>query len=177
MYIMFDKSVLFIDLDGTLIKTASGNTFPKDCTDFVIRKEVLDKIAEKLPNLFWIGIVTNQGGIPQFISKRDFKAKFESIIQFVGSYLGSRIPKLNIEAKVFVTGLYCTSIEKSDKSRKPNTGMLEYLQKEFGEHDKSQMIMIGDASGKSGDFSDSDKKCAENFGIDYLDVEDFINDK
>lgn len=177
MDIMFNKSVLFIDLDGTLIKTASGNTFPKDCTDFVIRKEVLDKIAEKLPNLFWIGIVTNQGGIPQFISKRDFKAKFESIIQFVGSYLGSRIPKLNIEAKVFVTGLYWTSIEKSDKSRKPNTGMLEYLQKEFGEHDKSQMIMIGDASGKPGDFSDSDKKCAENFGIDYLDVEDFINDK
>lgn len=177
MDIMFDKSVLFIDLDGTLIKTASGNTFPKDCTDFVIRKEVLDKIAEKLPNLFWIGIVTNQGGIPQFISKRDFKAKFESIIQFVGSYLGSRIPKFNIEAKVFVTGLYCASIEKSDKSRKPNTGMLEYLQKEFGEHDKSQMIMIGDASGKPGDFSDSDKKCAENFSIDYIDVEDFINDK
>lgn len=177
MDIMFNKSVLFIDLDGTLIKTASRNTFPKDCTDFVIRKEVLDKIAEKLPNLFWIGIVTNQGGIPQFISKRDFETKFESIIQFVGSYLGSRIPKLNIEAKVFVTGLYCASIEKSDKSRKPNTGMLEYLQEEFGEHDKSQMVMIGDASGKPGDFSDSDKKCAENFGIDYIDVEDFLNDK
>ena len=35
--------------------------------------------------------------------------------------------------------------------------------------------MIGDDSGKPGDFSDSDKKCAENFGIDYIDVEDFIN--
>lgn len=55
--------------------------------------------------------------------------------------------------------------------------MLEHLQEYFGENDKSQMIMIGDASGKPGDFSDSDKKCAENFGIDYLDVEDFINDK
>lgn len=174
MNIMFDKSVLFIDLDGTLIKTASGSTFPKDCTDFIIRKEVLDKIAEKLPNLFWIGIVTNQGGIPQFISKRDFETKFESIIQFVGSYLGSRIPKLCIEAKVFVTGLYCCSIEKSDKCRKPNTGMLEILQKDFGEHSKSSMIMIGDASGKPGDFSDSDKKCAENFGIDYIDVEDLL---
>lgn len=169
-----NKKVLFIDLDGTLIKTASGNMFPKDCTDFIIRKEVLDKIAEKLPNLFWIGIVTNQGGIPQFISERNFKAKFGSIIQFVGSYLGSRIPKICIEAKVFVTGLFCASIEKSDKSRKPNTGMLECLQKEFGEHDKSQMIMIGDASGKPGDFSDSDKKCAENFGIDYIDVEDLL---
>lgn len=34
--------------------------------------------------------------------------------------------------------------------------------------------MIGDASGKPGDFSDSDKKCAENFGIDYIDVRDFL---
>lgn len=25
-----------------------------------------------------------------------------------------------------------------------------------------------------GDFSDSDKKCAENFGIDYIDVRDFL---
>lgn len=52
MNILVDKRVLFIDLDGTLIKTASGNTFPKDCTDFIIRKEVLDKIVERLPNLF-----------------------------------------------------------------------------------------------------------------------------
>ena len=35
--------------------------------------------------------------------------------------------------------------------------------------------MIGDASGKEGQFSDSDKKTAENFGIDYVDVDDFVN--
>ena len=34
--------------------------------------------------------------------------------------------------------------------------------------------MIGDASGKEGQFSDSDKKCAENAGYDYMDVNDFI---
>ena len=39
---------------------------------------------------------------------------------------------------------------------------------------KSKSLMIGDASGKEGQFSDSDKKCAWNFGIDYLDVEDFL---
>ena len=74
-------------------------------------------------------------------------------------------------------GLYCDSIEKSNKCRKPNIGMLEILLKDFGEHSKNSMIMIGDASGKPGDFSDSDKKCAENFGIDYLDIEDFLNNK
>ena len=36
--------------------------------------------------------------------------------------------------------------------------------------------MIGDASGKEGQFSDSDKKTAENFGIDYMDVEDFVKE-
>ena len=42
------------------------------------------------------------------------------------------------------------------------------------EYIKSKSLMIGDASGKPGQFSDSDKKCAENFGIDYLDVKDFL---
>lgn len=41
--------------------------------------------------------------------------------------------------------------------------------------DKGDALMIGDASGKTGQFSDSDKKTAENFGIDYLDVEDFVS--
>lgn len=28
---------------------------------------------------------------------------------------------------------------------------------------------------EEGQFLDSDKKCAENFGIDYMDVNDFLN--
>ena len=44
-----------------------------------------------------------------------------------------------------------------------------------GEYDKSQALMIGDASGKPGDFSNSDLQTALNFGIDYIDVEEFIN--
>ena len=35
--------------------------------------------------------------------------------------------------------------------------------------------MVGDASGFEGQFSDSDKKFAENVGMDYLDVNEFIN--
>ena len=90
----------------------------------------------------------------------------------------NRIPKFcSMKTSVFVSGLYSASTDKDNKNRKPNIGMLEHLQEYFGENDKSQMIMIGDASGKPGDFSDSDKKCAENFGIDYLDVEDFLNNK
>lgn len=35
--------------------------------------------------------------------------------------------------------------------------------------------MIGDASGKEGQLSDSDKKTAENFGCEYMDVDDFAD--
>ena len=65
-------------------------------------------------------------------------------------------------------------MDKTNPYRKPNTAMLECLSKEWDVHNKLEMIMIGDASGKPGDFSDSDKKCAENFGIDYIDVRDFL---
>lgn len=36
------------------------------------------------------------------------------------------------------------------------------------------IMMIGDASGKEGQFSDSDKKTAKNFGCEYMDVDDFV---
>ena len=42
------------------------------------------------------------------------------------------------------------------------------------EYIKQKSIIIGNASGKEGQFSDSDKKTAENFGIDYMDVNDFV---
>ena len=38
------------------------------------------------------------------------------------------------------------------------------------------MLMIGDASGNPGQFSDTDRKTAENFGIDYMDVYDFTRE-
>ena len=59
--------------------------------------------------------------------------------------------------------------------------MLEYLAERYVGDDfdyiKSVSLMIGDASGKECQFSDSDKKTAENFGIDYMDVDDFVNTK
>lgn len=81
------KTFLFIDLDGTLIKTVSGKTFPEDCTDFRIRKEVLDKITKVFTKIEVIGIVTNQGGIPEYVSKKDFNAKFQSVMVFMQKYL------------------------------------------------------------------------------------------
>lgn len=175
-----EKKILFTDLDGTLITTASGKTFAEDCTDFRIRKDVLDKI-KCMDGLRFLVIVTNQGGIPQYISKKDFEAKLYGISHFIQAYLNKGSAYVPDDDDVEVHCTYCASMDEEHPCRKPNTGMLQnFLDGElrFSARwlkDKLRMLMIGDASGKEGQFSDSDKKCAENFGIDYLDVEDFLN--
>ena len=170
---LLSKKVLFIDLDGTLIKTISGKTFPEDITDFRIQLSVLDKIVEKLPNLNSFYIVTNQGGVDIYYTKEDIEIKLKTIEVFCQRYLDSYYNLSNDEF-IITDYQYCDSMDKTNHRRKPNTGMLEWLIKNYKGLQKSQILMIGDASGKPGDFSDSDKKCAENFGIDYIDIKDFL---
>lgn len=164
-----NKKVLFIDLDSTLIKTISGKTFPEDITDFRIQLPVLDKIIEKLPNLHKLFIVTNQGGLKSDLAEYDFRAKLYAIEDICCEYLNNRFAN-----SVGSDSKYCSFMDKADPYRKPNTAMLESLFTQWDVKSKKECIMIGDASGKPGDFSDSDKKCAENFGIDYIDVRDFL---
>ena len=164
-----NKKVLFIDLDDTLIKTISGKTFPEDITDFRIQLPVLDKIIEKMPNLEMFFIVSNQGGLKTLIDKRLFSSKIDAIEVICRSYLGSKLDKL-----LFIDNLYCCSMDKNNTYRKPNTGMLEQLYYQYKVESIDGCIMIGDASGKPGDFSDSDKRCASRFFIDYVDVRDFL---
>ena len=164
---MTKYNVIFSDLDGTLINTISGETFPKGIWDMQIRFEVLDKIKEVKPE--YLLIVSNQGGIESgFMDNYDFRAKLEYITRAISEYCDCEC-----------YAMYCKTNDKSDPCRKPNTGMLEYLTERYVGDDfdyiKSVSLMIGDASGKEGQFSDSDKKTAENFGIDYMDVDDFVN--
>ena len=83
--------------------------------------------------------------------------------------------------KNILASLSNTTTDEQNVFRKPNPGMLQAAYIRFIisrwhiDADKKDMLMIGDASGKVGQFSDTDKKTAENFGIDYMDVEDFYN--
>ena len=160
-------NVIFSDLDGTLINTISGETFSKGIWDMKFKFDVLDKIKEIKPE--YLLIVTNQGGIESgFVNAYNFRAKLEYITRAISEYC---------DCKCY--GTYCSSNDKLNPHCKPNTGMLEDLLKNTVGYNfnyiKSISLMIGDASGKEGQFSDSDKKTAENFGIDYMDVNDFVN--
>ena len=164
---MKEYKVIFADLDGTLINTVSGETFPKGIWDMKLRFEVLDKIKEAKPE--YLLIVSNQGGIEcGFVDAYDFSFKSEYVARSISEYCNCKC-----------YAMYCTTNNKFDSHRKPNVGMLESLLEKYVGDDfdyiKQNSLMIGDASGKEGQFSDSDKKTAENFGIDYLDVDDFVN--
>lgn len=162
------KKVLLADLDGTLIDTISGNTFPKGIWDMQFKWDVLTAI--KNYGFEILIIVSNQGGIEKgFVDERHFcKGKMNYIRFALMEYLD--IP---------VEYDYCKFNDKDNYFRKPNIGMLEqacikYLPKHnFIVIRTDEILMIGDASGKEGQFSDYDKKTAENFGVDYFDVEDF----
>ena len=162
--------VIFSDLDGTLIETISGKTFPKGIWDMKIRFEVLDKIKEIKPKCLLI--VTNQGGIEKgFVNRRNFEFKMEYLCRSIKEY--TEIP---------VEYSYCEKNAPTYKYRKPNTGMLDSLMYKMINRgiiengiETDKMLMIGDASGKDGQFSDSDKKTAENYCIDYMDADDFAN--
>lgn len=161
------KTVIFCDLDGTLIDTISGETFPKGIWDMRIKFDVLDAIKKLNPK--YILIVSNQGGIESgFVDAYDFSVKSEYIGRAIREYCGCQC-----------YCEYCETNNKQDYYRKPNIGMLNLLTETYVGDDfdyiKSKSLMIGDASGKEGQFSDTDKKTAENFGIDYLDVDDFVD--
>lgn len=160
--------VLFSDLDGTLINTLSGAPFPSGIWDMRLRFDVLDQIKAIKPDM--VAIVTNQGGIDKgFVDERDFvKGKMAYICRAIHEYTGC-----------LCDFQYCSSNFSGCMYRKPNTGMLDTFQRKIFSQvgiqaEKDEMMMIGDASGKEGQFSDSDMKTAMNFGIAYMDVEDFI---
>ena len=164
--ILKNKKVIFCDLDGTLIETISGEPFPKGFWDMKIRFDVLDTIKKLNPE--YVLIVSNQGGIENgFVDAQKFQTKLSYIIKAIDEYCDCEC-----------YAMYCDTNNKSDPYRKPNTKMLETLLEDYVgddvEYIKQKSLMIGDASGKEGQFSDSDKKTAENFGIDYMDVDDFV---
>lgn len=158
--------VLFADLDDTLIQTRSGKTFAQGIWDMELKLDVLNKIKELAPDYMFI--VTNQGGIGKFFTEDDFVTKLNYIEASIKNY----IKHPNFKG---LESMYCDSMDKADPFRKPNPGMINYFIKTLnGKYQKEDMLMIGDASGYEGDFSDSDIKCAVQAGIDYLDVDDFL---
>lgn len=146
--------VLFTDLDGTLIRTKSGRSFPLHSADWQFIPETV-KAIKYYNNLgYKIVIVTNQAGIENgFVNEQVFINKIEQICVALEKLL--KIKKNSISYR------YCK--DSNSYNRKPNPGMaFDVLMEE--ELTLADSVMFGDF--------DSDKEFAKNAGITtYFDIE------
>ena len=160
----FNLKVLLCDLDGTLIVTKSGATFPKDCDDWQFKPHIREAIQEYNPK--YIFIISNQGGIEKgFVDKWQFEAKMRKITDEMQTW-----------GDFIIASTYCESNDPDNEFRKPNIGMVDHFRHAYDmgwDFDNRHALMIGDASGGSR-FSDSDLMTAKNAGIRYCDVDHFI---
>lgn len=138
--------LLITDLDGTLIETLSGDTFPKGIWDMKLKLYVFEAIKNYAPDD--ILIISNQGGIEKgFVDKEMFEYKFDYISNALEDY-----------TDISVSAYYCESNNKRNVNRKPNIGMIkeymdfiEYMNNDEDEEEKivyDTILMIGDAPGK-----------------------------
>lgn len=176
-----NKRILLFDFDGTLIETASGNTFATDLTDMRIKMDVVNKALDLMQEngVKVFAIVSNQGGVEAgFVSGADIEAKIEYVLRSVHDLAVKR----GIRGVLYEKRL-CYSNDEQNPMRKPNTGMIDDILMKCKDtvmrgmnfsQLKGCSLMVGDASGLPGQFSDSDKVCAEKAGIEYMDVITFV---
>lgn len=175
-----NKRILLFDFDGTLVETRSDSLFAKDLTDMKIKQDVVNRALDLMEQngVKYFGIISNQCDVGVgFVSDEDIDAKINYVLRCVHDLAVKR----GIRGVVY--GHYeCFSIDEHDPMMKPNPGMVykalgacRLMMDGITYEDITKMtLMVGNASGMPGQFSDSDKVCAEKAGVDYMDVIQFV---
>ncbi|CCH44678.1 putative polynucleotide phosphatase/kinase [Wickerhamomyces ciferrii] len=173
-------SIVAFDLDGTLINTKSGSKFARSSTDWRwFNQSVISKL-KSIKNNSPIVIFTNQGGVvakQTSKSYQNFVGRIQSILESLKSE-GIDISRIWVYASPKkAAGYKGDSVKSFEEMRKPQRGMFDNFIKDFGGEDKiliKDSIYVGDAAGRSNDFSDSDLKFAENINLNFKVPEDYF---
>lgn len=149
------NKALFLDLDGTIIKTKSGEKFPTKIEDWEFISNVLPAIKRYSEKGYLIIIVSNQGGVELGFVTNDFiSTRFNIIRKEIEDYI-----------RADVNMAYCPSMDHYD--RKPNPGMAYYFAINLN-LDLRKSIMVGD--------NESDANFAIMAGIGaYLHISQFAD--
>lgn len=151
----YDKKAVFVDLDGTVRETISGDKYPISKDDVRILPNSVEKLREYKDNGYIIIGVTNQSGV----NKGKFvKDSVEDIIEHTNHLMGG----------VIDTWKYCLhSVPKEIcYCRKPQSGMGVYFIHAYGLNPE-KCIMVGDMS--------IDRTFAQRLGFKYYDAKEFFD--
>lgn len=157
----FTDKFAFFDLDGTLIKTKSGHTFPKNGDDWVFLYDNVVSHLQQLSSLgYCVAIISNQRGIENKKTDPDEWMK-----------------KLNNIAKQLDIKLYVFAITGKNKFQKPySTWYEKKINNTLSSTHSTDSFYCGDACGRKYDHSDCDYKFALNCGIVFKTPEQvFLN--
>ena len=148
-----DRAVIF-DRDGTLNE---DNGYTHKASDLKWKPGAIDLIKYLNDNNFYVFVATNQAGIAKgkFLEK-DMHCFHEEMQSQLWSF-GAHIDKFYFCP--FHKDASVENFKKDSSRRKPDTGMLIDIEREWG-LSKKNMTMIGDR--------DSDMMCAKNFKIKGL---------
>ena len=146
--------VASFDLDGTIIKTKSGESFPVDENDWEFTSaQVKVKLQENKKKSINNVIMSNQNGIGLgYQDKGEWMAKVEQVTSQLG------VP------------MYAMAATEENYYRKPQTGMWDYYSctlNQFKTIEKTKAVYVGDAAGRPNDHGDSDKMFAQQIGIKF----------
>ncbi|KAI1732681.1 polynucleotide kinase 3 phosphatase domain-containing protein [Ditylenchus destructor] len=163
------EKIAGFDMDGTLIKTKSGNVFGKNSDDWQLwdSAAVISELTKAHKSGFKLCIFTNQKGIQLgSVKPNEFKMKIQAICSRIG-----------LPIQVFVS-------PGTANYRKPYAGMWERLEKlENGgvSVDRSRSIYVGDAAGRirttsrnKPDHSSADRLFALNVNVEFQTPEQYF---
>ncbi|EWC45846.1 hypothetical protein DRE_04853 [Drechslerella stenobrocha 248] len=158
--------VAAFDLDSNLIETKSGRKFGKEADDWKWwHATVPQRLRKAVDEGYRLVVFTNQNGLKLDSPKHEKQVKdWKQKINFIAT-------ALNLPLLVYAA-------TATDFYRKPRLGMYERLLSDLSDQaciiDLENSLFVGDAAGRKGDFSASDRKFAENIGIKFLTPEEYF---
>ncbi|KAG2025692.1 hypothetical protein GB937_002412 [Aspergillus fischeri] len=166
--------VAAFDLDSTLVVTASGNTFPRDSSDWkwFSPNHVSFTAAIKLTatHRYHVVIMSNQKRISLQKDLKGGRADSKSLTNFKERVTGV-MRQIDIPISVYAA-------TAADENRKPRTGMWKEFVEDYDLDvfgvDLSASFYVGDAAGRPQDHSMVDRGFAMNVGIPFKTPEEFF---